>query len=496
MTNYNIKLTPQLINLATEGGLDSSILNGKSYQRTFNMFEVENAGNRKVIGRVADGGEFNDTTFQNSSGIGTFETGSPIAFDLNYVGDFIQLSNNNCTAAFTDDSEADETTVLTNYAIKSGEKIVFSMVTIHGNYNGYTGVGIANRQADLNDYLGTDTNSFGFWDDGRVYFDGGYVSLDLGFKQDGSVVDVAVDKVNNLMWVRVNGGGWNGGGLENPETASGGIDISGLTGDVYPSASPYAYQSVFGQISINNTISNPPAGFKVLTGVEQVPLTGYYYFNGNENNYWDNINNWWLDGISTIPAINPPTSNDNIKVFSEIQNNGGEVPTVNNMFTIHIGEGEGVNIGIEMNVSGTARFYNGCYIYISLNDSQGRIGKINGNCVFYGDDSGPYEKNSIDDAVVNGDATFYNSSYNYGTVTGDAIFYDHSYNYYGTVMGDAIFYDYSYNNYGTVEGNATFNDNSNNNGTVNGTVTCNTTGTCQSGPYFRINTKQEVDMTW
>jgi hypothetical protein len=75
MANYNIKLTPQLVNIATEGGLDSSILNGKSYQRTFNMFEVKNVGNRKVIGRVEDGGEFNDTTFQNSSGIGTFEAG-------------------------------------------------------------------------------------------------------------------------------------------------------------------------------------------------------------------------------------------------------------------------------------------------------------------------------------------------------------------------------------------------------------------------------------
>jgi hypothetical protein len=75
MTNYNIKLTPQLINLATEGSQDSSVYNGKSYQRTFNMYEVENIGNRKMINQVKDGEEFNDTTFQNSNGIGTFETG-------------------------------------------------------------------------------------------------------------------------------------------------------------------------------------------------------------------------------------------------------------------------------------------------------------------------------------------------------------------------------------------------------------------------------------
>ena len=44
MSNYNIKLTPNFIDPTTEGSLDSSILNGKSLQRTFNMYEVDNAG--------------------------------------------------------------------------------------------------------------------------------------------------------------------------------------------------------------------------------------------------------------------------------------------------------------------------------------------------------------------------------------------------------------------------------------------------------------------
>jgi hypothetical protein len=438
------------------------------------MYEVDNAGNKKMIS-AKDGETFNNTTFQNSSGTGTFEAGS-FAFDPNYVGDYIELSSNNCTAAFTDDSEAnDETTVLTNYAIKAGEKVVFSMVTTYGNYGDYTGVGVANHQSDLNDYLGSDANSVGFWDEGSIYFDGdNYITIDPNFKQDGSVVDVAVDRVNNLIWFRVNGGGWNGGGLENPETASGGFDISGLSGDVYPAACPYAYQSTFGQISINNSISSPPAGFKVLVSSEEVPLTGYYYFNGNENDYWDNINNWWLDGISTIAAPHTPTSSDNIKVYSDIQNNGGESPTVNNMFVFGIFTE--ADIGIEINVSGVANFYDNTYIY------GGDPGKINGNCVFYGDDSGPYLFESIADAIVNGNATFYEYSYNFGTITGNAIFNDSSFNNsngsdYGTIEGNAVFNDNSYNN-GIVEGNATFNDISDNNGTVNGTVTCNTMGTC------------------
>ena len=73
MSNYNIKLTPTFIDPTTEGSLDTSILNGKSLQRTFNMYEVDNAGARKMIS-VKDGDTFNDTTFQNSDGVGTFES--------------------------------------------------------------------------------------------------------------------------------------------------------------------------------------------------------------------------------------------------------------------------------------------------------------------------------------------------------------------------------------------------------------------------------------
>jgi hypothetical protein len=75
MSNYNVKLTPNFTNPATEGSLDSSLLNGKSLQRTFNMYEINNDGNRKMIS-AKDGEEFNNTTFQNSSGTGTFEANS------------------------------------------------------------------------------------------------------------------------------------------------------------------------------------------------------------------------------------------------------------------------------------------------------------------------------------------------------------------------------------------------------------------------------------
>ena len=186
------------------------------------------------------------------------------AFDPNYVGGFIELTNN-WTASFTDDSEVRETSALTNFAIKSGDKVVFSMTTVYGGYPEYTGVGIANRQFNVNNYLGKDYNSIGFWDNGSVYNANHKTqTLNLTFDQNGNVVDVAVDRVNNLIWARVDGGDWNGDNTQNPTTATGGIDISGITGYVYPGACPYAYSGVFGNISINSSVSNPPAGFNIL----------------------------------------------------------------------------------------------------------------------------------------------------------------------------------------------------------------------------------------
>ena len=61
MSNYIVKLTPSVVNLASEGGLDSSLLNGVSLQRTLNdIMVVDSEGNRKKVGRLKDGENFDD----------------------------------------------------------------------------------------------------------------------------------------------------------------------------------------------------------------------------------------------------------------------------------------------------------------------------------------------------------------------------------------------------------------------------------------------------
>ncbi len=57
---YTTKLTPVLRNLATEGGLDTSIFNGVSLQRTLNMLQVNDQQGRLKIVSEKDGAEFNN----------------------------------------------------------------------------------------------------------------------------------------------------------------------------------------------------------------------------------------------------------------------------------------------------------------------------------------------------------------------------------------------------------------------------------------------------
>jgi hypothetical protein len=59
MASYAVKLTPDVVNLGTEGSLDV-LVNGNSIQRTMDMVLVKNNG-YKMVGRLKDGDTFNDT---------------------------------------------------------------------------------------------------------------------------------------------------------------------------------------------------------------------------------------------------------------------------------------------------------------------------------------------------------------------------------------------------------------------------------------------------
>lgn len=61
MANYVVNLSPQLVNLGTEGSLDTSIdASGNSVQRKLHSTMVPNGTDLKLVGNLADGASFDD----------------------------------------------------------------------------------------------------------------------------------------------------------------------------------------------------------------------------------------------------------------------------------------------------------------------------------------------------------------------------------------------------------------------------------------------------
>ena len=178
-----------------------------------------------------------------------------MTFDPAYTGNHISISDRGLTVAAQSSMVGEPTSLMTR-AINPNEKVMFS-VTIDvfpPNTADLTSVGIANHQADVETWLGSEISSLGFWDDGYLYAAGqssvgGYPT----FQYNGAIVDVAVDRLNNLIWMRVDGGPWNNNVSADPATRQGGVDISEIPGIVYPGVNPIYSSGTSGLISINTS---------------------------------------------------------------------------------------------------------------------------------------------------------------------------------------------------------------------------------------------------
>jgi len=124
-------------------------------------------------------------------------------------------------------------TVLTTYPIQTTDKAMFSFKIDNLANTGFPHViqvGIGTHQTNLEDVLGVNgraggnVSSYAFRSDG---FDtNGNTTPTF---TTGDVVDVAVDRINGKIWLRVNGGLWNNDVTQNPTLTIGGFDISYIT---------------------------------------------------------------------------------------------------------------------------------------------------------------------------------------------------------------------------------------------------------------------------
>jgi hypothetical protein len=104
MAVYTVDLTPVVVTNSSEGSLDTSVVGGLSIQRTFNDHMVVNGSDRKIVGRLADGSTYDDTTFETVSS--DLPIGNPTVSEGNPV-----ISENNVTAGHPTASSASGSTI-------------------------------------------------------------------------------------------------------------------------------------------------------------------------------------------------------------------------------------------------------------------------------------------------------------------------------------------------------------------------------------------------
>jgi hypothetical protein len=183
-----------------------------------------------------------------------------------YKATDIALSNNNQTATQVfsySQSVLGETLIGNNYVMFSVQfNSTNPSVGVGGRAIGF-GVATMNYQGPFDGYPGNDGKSYGFSDNGNLYFEGSVIQSGLPTWGNNDIIDIAINgDTNTLIWIRVNGGLWNNSINGHPETNESGINVDNVTiTQSYPVLCPYIY----GSMTIQKTAKyGVPSGYTFL----------------------------------------------------------------------------------------------------------------------------------------------------------------------------------------------------------------------------------------
>jgi Concanavalin A-like lectin/glucanases superfamily len=188
----------------------------------------------------------------------------------------LELSNSNLTVAATANTTSSGIATGT-YEIQNGDQVMFSLTVDAVSGPSGSGIGFGNYNANIAGFVGYDINSGAFYNDGNFYTGGHVDSSGYPTFTTGDIVDIAIADTgfgtSQLLWIRVNGGDWNGSNIANPATATNGVGIT-LYNPIYLMTSQGDNTSI-GQWSINTSHTySLPAGYTFITGSGDAGATG------------------------------------------------------------------------------------------------------------------------------------------------------------------------------------------------------------------------------
>lgn len=132
---------------------------------------------------------------------------------------------------------------------------------LNSTQNGDTCIGIGNAAADLNNYVGGNTNGWSYLSGGTKYYNSTSTAYGASYASDGTVVGIAVK--NGKVWFARNGSWQNSG----DPAAGTGEAFSGITGTVFPMLSE-AFGNIqwAGRFKPADFSYSPPSGFSPWGG--------------------------------------------------------------------------------------------------------------------------------------------------------------------------------------------------------------------------------------
>lgn len=110
--------------------------------------------------------------------------------------------------------------------------------------------------------VGSDSMSFGSIGDNTV---AGTYGVAIGTFATGSIIRMAADVDNDLYWLAVNGGNWNGSGTADPATGTGGVSFSAISPSAKCLCFCFSGYETYNSVTVNGGSSaftySVPSGF-------------------------------------------------------------------------------------------------------------------------------------------------------------------------------------------------------------------------------------------
>lgn len=144
---------------------------------------------------------------------------------------FIDVTGGNLTATALGGGPGDS--LIRGTLSKTSGNLCFEM-QVTDRVDGETAIGLANSTADVNNFLGADANSIGWYKSGNIYINGSPV-LTGPLYAVNDFISGEIAFGTKRIWFRNNGAPtvWNAGGTADPETGVGGVDFSAITGPFF-----------------------------------------------------------------------------------------------------------------------------------------------------------------------------------------------------------------------------------------------------------------------